>query len=180
MSKTIEKTKPRSNNAKLKVKGWVNKTRFVESVFVDSKPVFLVKDTNIGKISVEYNILTPEGPVRPLKKGKASYMPYEFTLEEIEKLNRCKITLKEILEETYEMVGVYLAVPVKDRILVIGDLVMTYCQEWISTVHYPYFVGEYGSGKTTAVSLCGIIGYRCLVTGSMTYAGICNTLGSDE
>ena len=107
-------------------------------------------------------------------------MPYEFTLEEIEEMNLCEISLKELLEETYGKVGKYLAVPVKDRILVTGDLAMTYCQEWISTVHYPYFVGEYGSGKTTAISLCGIIGYRCLITGSMTYAGIYNSLGNDE
>ena len=169
-----------SDRVKPKVKGWVSKTRYVESIVVDGRPVFWVIDTNSGKITIEYRILTPEGPVRPLKKGEAGYMPYEFTLEEIERLNECEISLKEILEEVYEKVGIYLAVPERDRILVTGDLVMTYCQEWISTVHYPYFVGEYGSGKTTAISLCGIIGYRCLVTGSMTYAGIYNTLGNDE
>ena len=161
-----------------KVKGWISKTEFVESVIINEKPAFLIIDT--GKFSVKDRISTPTGPVRPLKKGEAGYMPYEFTLEEIEKLNEYKISLKEILEETYEIVKIYLAVSEKDRILVTGDLVMTYCQEWISTVHYPYFVGEYGSGKTTAISLCGIIGYRCLVTGSMTYAGIYNTLGNDE
>lgn len=163
-----------------KVKGWISKTEFGESVIVNEKPALLVIDTSTGKFSVKDSISTPTGPVRPLKKGEAGYMPYEFTLEEIERLNEYKISLKEILEEVYEKVGIYLAVPVKDRILVTGDLVMTYCQEWISAVHYPYFVGEYGSGKTTAISLCGIIGYRCLITGSMTYAGIYNSLGNDE
>ena len=178
MSKEVKRESP--DRAKPKVKGWISKTRFVESVIVNEKPAFLIIDTNTGKFSVERRISTPNGPVRPLNKGEAGYMPYEFTLEEIKKLNESDISLEEILEEIYEQVRIYLATPVRDRILVTGDLVMTYCQEWISTVHYPYFVGEYGSGKTTAISLCGIIGYRCLITGSMTYAGIYNTLGNDE
>lgn len=178
MSKEVKKDS--SDRAKPKVKGWISKTEFVESVIVNEKPAFLIIDTNTGKFSVKGRISTPMGPVRPLNKVEMGYMPYEFTLEEIERLNECEISLKEILEETYEKVGTYLAVLVRDRILVTGDLVMTYCQEWISTVHYPYFVGEYGSGKTTAISLCGLIGYRCLITGSMTYAGIYNSLGNDE
>ncbi|KER07066.1 hypothetical protein AAA799E16_00231 [Marine Group I thaumarchaeote SCGC AAA799-E16] len=176
-------TKPKKDStdrARPKVKGWINKTEFVESVVVNDKPAFLVIDTETGKFSVKNTISTPTGIVRPLRKGGAGYMLYEFTLEEIEKINSCKFSLDEILDETNDMVQAYLAVPERDRILVVGNLVLTYCQEWISSVHYPYFVGEYGSGKTTAISLCGILGYRCLVTGSMTYAGIYNTLGNDE
>jgi len=180
MSKTVKESKPRSENGKSKVKGWISKTEFVESVIVNEKPAFLIINTDTRKFSVKGKIFTPTGPIRPLKKGEAGYMPYEFTLDEIERMNQNEISLKEILEETYEKVGTYLAVPVKDRILVTGNLVLTYSQEWISSVHYPYFVGEYGSGKTTAISLCGIIGYRCLLTGSMTYAGIYNSLGNDE
>ncbi len=180
MSKTVEADKPRADNARLKVKGWISKTKFVESVVVNEHPAFLIMDISTGKFSVERRISTPTGPIRPLKKGESGYMPYEFTLEEFKKLNESKISLEELLEEIYDQVGTYLAVPERDRVLVTGDLVMTYCQEWISSVHYPYFVGEYGSGKTTAISLCGLIGYRCLITGSMTYAGIYNSLGNDE
>jgi hypothetical protein len=168
------------DRAKPKVKGWISKTEFVESVFVNGKPAFLIIDTDTGKFSVKGRISTPMGPVRPLNKAEMGYMPYEFTLEEIEKLNESKISLEEILEEIYDMVRIYFASPARDRVLVTGDLLLTYCQEWISTVHYPYFVGEYGSGKTTGISLCGIIGYRCLLTGSMTFAGIYNSLGNDE
>ena len=178
MSKEVKKNS--SDRAKPKVKGWVGKNLYVESVFVDSVPKFLAINVKLGKIFTVRELSTHEGKIRPLRREEMGYMPYEFTLEEIERLNRCEISLKEILEEVYEKVGIYLAVLVRDRILVTGDLVMTYCQEWISTVHYPYFVGEYGSGKTTAISLCGIIGYRCLITGSMTYAGIYNSLGNDE
>jgi hypothetical protein len=178
MSKEVKKDS--SDRIKSKTKGWINKTEFVESVIVNEKPAFLIMNMDTEKFSIKDRISTPTGSVRPLKKREAGYMPYEFTLEEIERFNECKISLKEILEETYQKVGTYLAVLERDRILVTGDLIMTYCQEWISTVHYPYFVGEYGSGKTTAISLCGIIGYRCLITGSMTFAGIYNTLGDDE
>lgn len=177
---TAEAKKVPSDKAKPMRKGWISKTEFVESVFVNGKPAFLIIDTDTGKFSVNGRISTPNGPVRPLNKAEMGYMPYDFTLEEIERMNDWEISLKEILEEIYEKVGTYLAVPERDRILVTGDLAMTYCQEWISTVHYPYFVGEYGSGKTTAISLCGIIGYRCLLTGSMTFAGIYNSLGNDE
>lgn len=176
-----EATKPNSSDrAKPKAKGWISKTEFVESVFVNGKPAFLIIDTDTGKFSVKSRISTPNGPIRPLRKGEMGYMPYEFTIEEIEKLNESEISLEEILEEIEEQVRIYFASPVRDRILMTGDLLLTYCQEWISTVHYPYFVGEYGSGKTTGLLLCGVIGYRCLITGSMTYAGIFNSLGSDE
>ena len=178
MSKEIKKNTP--DRAKPKRKGWISKTEFVESVFANGKPAFLIIDTDTGKFSVKGEISTPMGPVRPLNKAEMGYIPYDFTLEEIERMNDWEISLKEILEETYEKVGTHLAVSERDRVLVTGDLVMTYCQEWISTVHYPYFVGEYGSGKTTAISLCGILGYRCLITGSMTFAGIYNSLGNDE
>ena len=54
MSKEIKKKS--LYKAKPKVKGWVSKTRFCESVLVDGKPAFLVKDTTTGKISVEYKL----------------------------------------------------------------------------------------------------------------------------
>lgn len=166
--------------AKPKAKGWVSKTRFVESVIVDEVPAFLVKDTDTGRITVEHEILTSEGPVRPLRKQEMGYMPYEFTSEEIEKLNSNDISFEEILEEIYDQVRIYFASPTRDQILVTGDLLLTYCQEWISTAHYPFFVGEYESGKSTGILLCGYVGYRSIATGSITFAGIYNSLGTDE
>lgn len=180
MSETVATAEQKSDRAKLKVKGWVGKTKFVESVIVNEHPAFLIIDTSTGKFSVERRISTPNGPIRPLKKGEAGYMPYEFTLDEIKKVNEFEVSLEELLEEIYEHVRIYLAIPERDLILVAGDLLLTYCQEWISTVHYPYFVGEYGSGKSSAINLCSLIGYRCLITASMTYAGIYNSLGNDE
>ena len=178
MSEKIKKEPPK--NGKSKVKGWVSKTRFVESVIVDGKPAFLVKDTTTGKISVEYNILTPEGSVRPLKKEEMGYIPFEFTLEEIQELETVNFSREELLDWILEIVQQYADMSPDKQILVTGDIFLTYCLEWISTTHFLFFVGDRGSGKTNASQIIGETGYRCMIAGSITPANIYGFLGTDE
>lgn len=177
MSKEKRSSSP---NPKPKVKGWVSKTRFCESVIVDGKPAFLVKDIDTGKISVERRILTPEGPVRPLKKEEMGYIPFEFTSEEINRLQNEVFNKGDLLEDILEVVQQYLDMPLQKQILVSGDAFLTYCLEWTSTTHFLFFVGDRGSGKTNATRVVGELGYRCMSTAQMSPANIYNFLGTDE
>src|SRR5690348_16247945 len=64
--------------------------------------------------------------------------------------------------------------------LILGDILLTYCQEWINTVHYPFFVGETESGKSSALHLVKWLGYRCMLGEDVPQADVYNFLGSDE
>lgn len=57
---------------------------------------------------------------------------------------------------------------------------MTYCQEWISTLHFPFFVGETESGKSTALYIAKWLCYRCHLGVDIPSADIYNFLGMDE
>jgi len=169
-----------SSKGKPKVKGWISKIRFVESVIVDGKPAFLVKDTDTDKISVEYRILTPAGPIRPLKKEEMGYAPFEFTSKEIQELNSTVFQKEELLDWILEVVQQYLDMSLQEQILLAGDVFLTFCLEWTSTTHFLFFVGDRGSGKTNATRIPAELGYRCMSTAQMSHANIYNFLGTDE
>ncbi len=144
MSKEVKKPKTK---VILKIKGWID-GRYVESILLEGRPAFLVRNTDSPKLSVEYTFVRGNKLYRPLEKNECGYMPYEFTREEIEHLNSVTASLGEIISDVFGQVQKYVAAPARDQILIAGDIVMTYCQEWIDTVHFPFFVGETESGKT--------------------------------
>ncbi len=178
MSKEVKKDS--SKNAKPKVKGWVSKTRFVESVIVNLRPTFWVRDISTDKFSVEHRILTLEGPVKPLERQEMGYKPYEFTSDEIRELESVGISKEKLLEYILEVVQQYVDMPLRDQILLTGDVFLTYCLEWTSTTHFLFFVGDSGSGKTNATQVPGELGYRCMMASEMSHANIYNFLGTDE
>lgn len=178
MSKEVKKDS--SDRAKPKVKGWISKTRFVESVIVDERPAFLVKDTDTGKISVERRILTPMGPIRPRRREEMGYIPFEFTSEEIQEWSSTVFQKEELLDGILEVVQQYIDMSLQEQILLAGDVFLTYCLEWTSTVHFLFFVGDRGSGKTNATKIPAELGYRCMSTAQMSHANIYNFLGTDE
>ncbi len=163
----------------LKIKGWID-GRYVESILFEGRPAFLVRRMDSSKISVEYLFFQGNKVFRPLEKNECGYMPYEFTREEIEYLNSMVITLGEIIQDVFTNVKKYVAAHIRDQVLIAGDIILTYCQEWIDTVHFPFFVGETESGKTTVLFFNAAVGYRCLVSTSMSHANIYNFLGTDE
>lgn len=177
MSREIRGSLDRS---KPKVKGWVSKTRFCESVIVDGIPAFLVKDTETGKITVESKISTSLGTIRPLRKDEMGYVPFEFTSEEIQALESEIFDREYLLDSILEVVQQYSAMSLNEQILLTGDVFLTYCLEWISTTHFLFFVGDRGSGKTNVTQIPGELGYRCMMAGQVSHANIYNFLGTDE
>jgi len=165
---------------KPKVKGWVSGTEFVESVIVDSRAGFWVKNTSTGRFTVERMIQTPEGPVKPLLRNEMGYTPFEFTSDEIKDYESVTYSREELLGDILEVVQQYVDVPLRDQILLTGDIFLTYCLEWTSTTHFLFFVGDSGSGKTNATQTAGELGYRCMMATSVSSANIYNFLGTDE
>lgn len=164
-----------------KVKGFVDDYRFVESVFVDSEPAFLVKDIKSGKVSVEHEIKVSEKKVlRPLYLQEYGYKPFFFTRDEIARLNSTDIAKAELIDEIMTEVKKYVVVDPRDQLLISGEILLTYCQEWISTVHYPFFVGETESGKSSVLYLGTWLDYRCIISEDLPHADIYNFLGTEE
>jgi len=85
-----------------------------------------------------------------------------------------------ILDEIKAQIDDFIDISERDKHLIMGDLLLSYCQEWIDTLHFPFFVGETESGKSTALHLFRWLGYRCLYGEDIPNADIYNFLGTDE
>ena len=177
MSKEVKKGQ--NKKTVLKIKGWIG-SKYVESVLVDCRPGFLVWNTKLRIFSVQYRIELPDKILRPLDVNEYGYFPYCFTSEEIESLNSIVISKEEIIEEVLNEVRQYIAVSMRDHILIIGEILLTYCLEHIDTLHFPYFVGETESGKSTCLYLGKWLAYRCMMSHNLSLANIYNFLGTDE
>ena len=60
------------------------------------------------------------------------------------------------------------------------DILLSYCQEWITTLHFPYSVGDTESGKSTILHIASWLCYRCHLGEDIPMADIYNFLGKDE
>src|SRR5574337_846544 len=147
-SKGVKPTLRGDNRPKEKVKGWVG-VLFVESVFLDSKPAFVCYNKATKKIEVRYMFEDENGIYFPLVKDSYGYEPYSFSADELRELVSSEITKESLLDEISEIVDLHLFASDEIKHLVIGDILFTYCQEWITTTHYIFAVGETGSGKST-------------------------------
>ncbi len=169
----------RNKPSSTKVKGKIE-NRYVESVLVENKPIFLVKDLETGEISIEKTIETDDCIFIPLKKNECGYYPYSFENDEIQDIFKQKITTEKILEEIKSQVDRYLDLPERGKILISGDILITYSMDWITTLHYPFFVGDNESGKSSVLHLGRWLNYRCLLSEDLPNAHIYNFLGIDE
>jgi hypothetical protein len=161
-----------------KVKGKIDDSQYVESVFVDEKPVFLVKNLKTNAICIIDKF--DDEKIRPLEKNECGYIPFSFSQEEFDNLIKSKISTEELLVDVKNSIDTYIHASEYTKILILGNIFITYSQEWISTLHYPFFVGETESGKSSALHLGKQLNYRCLVSEDIPFADIYNFLGIDE
>jgi hypothetical protein len=162
-----------------KAKGWMG-SQYGESIYFESKPAFLIYDSIMDEVRVVDMVETPDLIYYPLKKEDCGYRPYEFSGEEFEHLKSSKMTKENLLEEIEKQVDMYLSARKEVKFLTVGDILLTYCQEWIDTMHTPYYVGETESGKSSAAHLFRNLGYRPLYGANIPYANIYTFLGTDE
>lgn len=160
-----------------KVKGKLG-TYYVESIVVDNKPFFLCNIED--KLELRESIDFDDKIFKPLEKDECGYFPYEFTKQELENLMKKDISKENLLNELKEKIDYYIDIRERDKHLILGDLLLSYCQEWIDTLHFLYCVGETESGKSTVLHLFRWLGYRNLYGEDIPNADIYNFLGTDE
>lgn len=164
----------------IKVKGKIGNL-FVESAWVDNKPAFLCIDSKIGKITSQISI-SYEGItyIPPQREMGIPYVKYSFTSEELEQFNEKKISKQQILNEIARRVDHFVVNYPVAQTLTTVDILLTYCMDWIDLVHFPYYVGDTGSGKSSNARLFAEIGYRPMYSESITTANIYQYLGETE
>lgn len=162
-----------------KVKGRIE-NYYVESILVDDKPHFLCCSISDGSLTLKQNIETEDTVYQPIEASQCGYPLYSFTASEITELTTKKMDREQLLDSIKFEIDEFISLPYIGKHLILGDILLTYCQEWINTVHYPFFVGETESGKSSALHLVKWLGYRCMLGEDVPQADVYNFLGSDE
>lgn len=177
---TSVKKKPTKTELKpetRKTKGRIG-PHYVESIIVDGKPLFICNVK--GELQLAEKIEQEEEIFVPLAADESGYYPYRFDKMMLDLLKNNPPTKEGILDEIKAIIDDYIVASERDKHLILGDLLLSYCQEWIDTVHFPFFVGETESGKSSALHLFRHLGYRCLYGEDIPNADIYNFLGTDE
>ena len=152
---------------------------YFESIILDNKPCFLCVDQN-GAITTTLTIDAEDRTYRPLQADEYGYIPYKFDDSELEHLLESKQSREEILSDIKSCIDRYVVARDLDKNLILGNIFLTYCQESLNTVHFPFFVGETESGKSSVLHLGKWLNYRCLYGEDIPHADIYNFLGSEE
>jgi len=172
-----EKKKVKELSLEKKIKGRIG-DNFVESIIRDGTPLFLCNVDGEIQLSerIEYDGIT----YIPLDKNECGYKPYEFTKLELNLLKNNPPTKQQLLEKSWKLTNHFIDTTEINKTLIAVDLVLSYCQEWVDSLHFPYFVGETESGKSSALYLFKWSGYRTLYSNDIPHADIYNFLGTGE
>jgi len=151
---------------------------YVESIILDGKAMFLCNIN--GEVKTLQRITYEDVIYEPIEKNMSMYKDYEFKKIELDEYTKHPPTKQKILTKVNELVNHFIDTTEVNKTLTTLDSMLTYCMEWIDTVHYLYFVGETESGKSTALHILKNIGYRPMYSDNLPYADIYNFLGTQE
>lgn len=159
------------------VKGWFRDV-FVESIYMNGVPHFLANVNDEIKLSEKFEF---EGKIIvPIEREDTPYESYEFSKLYFNLLKNNPPTKENLLEKIETRIKRYVDTTKKNRIVILIDTFLTYCQDQIDTVHYLFVVGDTESGKSTIGHLIKNIGYRVQYQTDLNYAGIYNFYGTKE
>ena len=159
------------------VKGWFGDI-FVESIYIDGEPHFLANVNGEIKLSKQFEF---EGKIiAPVERSDTPYEAYEFSKSYLDLLKNNPPTKEELLEQLETKIKRYIDVNDSNRLVILIDTFLTYCQDQIDTVHYLFIVGDTESGKSTIGHLIKNVGYRVQYQTDLNYAGIYNFYGTRE
>ncbi len=156
---------------------------FVESIFDETGPAFLINAsefTQPGVIGLSWNVNYNDKERVPLDYDEIPYHPYKFTVTELDELNKNPPTIQSLLEQVERQVERFFVSDQVNKDLLMFDILLSYSQDWINTVHYLFAVGETESGKSTILYLAKWLAYRNLFGEDIPNADIFSFLGTEE
>jgi len=152
-----------------------------EAVLIDNVPYFLV--SNKGEISIETELNTPSGIMKPLEANSYLNRPYSFNSKK--QVQECiERTKNESLDTLFKKVksiwSKYIDADNFHLSICAADTIFTFFQDRMGLIHYLFFVGNNGSGKSNNLKVFQILAYRNMTSTDITPANIYQFLGSDE
>ncbi|GKS66870.1 hypothetical protein YTPLAS73_04170 [Nitrosarchaeum sp.] len=174
---TKSKSENKTPDVERVVKGWFGDI-FVESIYMNDEPYFLANVNGEIKLSKQFEF---EGKIiAPIEREDTPYETYEFSKSYLDLLRNNPPTKEKLLEQLETKIKRYIDVNDNNRLVILIDTFLTYCQDQIDTVHYLFIVGDTESGKSTIGHLIKNVGYRVLYQTDLNYAGIYNFYGTRE
>ncbi len=169
---------PKNKIEQFKTKGRIGDI-FVESIYLDGNPHFLCSRKNENKLfvadEIDHDGITylPQNTMQP-------YDHYSYTSEQIDHLNKAMPTKEHLLDSISKQVNHFIVATPVAKTLTVVDLLASYCMEHVDTIHFPFYVGETESGKSSCAHMFKNLGYRALYSLDITTANIYQFLGQDE
>lgn len=153
-------------------------TDILESVIYRGIPAFLVY--NGKNFSIHFNYRGEDEILLPLGKGMFPYRPYSLNEKTLEKIKTWNPTYEQIYQAIYGRFDIFLDLEKLYKILLAVETLESYQQQKIETLSYLGIYGDVESGKTLALELLALLGYRPLLTVDLTPANIFNYIGYRE
>lgn len=151
---------------------------YFESIILNGRPAFLCNIN--GKVQTLERFTHNDTIYEPIPKDCCGYAEYEYTKKEIDFFKDKSADKQYLLNKAWQITNIFIDASDIVKTLITVDLVLSYCLEWIDSVHYLYFVGETESGKSTALHLFKNLGFRCLYSNGLGHANIYNFYGNAE
>jgi len=172
-----EKKTNKPENIENIIKGRIGEC-YVESIYVDGHPYLLCN--NSDEITIHERIKHDGVIYVPVTKEDTPYPPYDFSTSYLEYQKNNPYSKEDLLKQIDAQVRKFIDTNDANRLLLVIDVFLTYCQDFIDTVHYLFVVGDTESGKSTIGHLFKNIGFRTQYQTDLNYAGIYNFYGTKE
>jgi ribosomal protein S27E len=160
-----------------------NEKALAEAILIGNKPCFAVVDFSDPNPTIGIMESLSYSENTRLIPELLSNRPYSFKNKEEFDLyvQRAKNeTLDSLFDKTLAIWRKYIDADDFHLKICAGDTMFTYKQDILGMTHYLFFIADNDAGKSNNLSVLNIMGYRNLMSTSMTHANIYNFLGSKE
>ncbi|MGB6529576.1 MAG: hypothetical protein WBF33_15830 [Candidatus Nitrosopolaris sp.] len=145
------------------------KGQLYEAIFLSGQPLFVYYDGKEFKTEVT-KIQELDRTLIPPSSRECPYEPYDFSQEELQNyLNRAKtVNIDELFDMAWSIATKYNDQDLKNITAFVIDMILSYFQDKLSTIHYLQFVGDNDTGKGAFGTMFEYTGYRVVKATAMT------------